>query len=350
MPRIAKSALRTRHPFLGKAGRRVVALALGFACVSLSQTAWAADTPQPLVLDRRVALAHVSGRIDHMAVDLHRHRLFVAELGNDSVDAVDLASGALLHRLTGLKSPQGVAYVPSADVIVVANAGDGTVEFFGGDDFAARRSLNLGDNADNIRVDPRSGHVVVGYGEGDLAIIDPATCTKLRDVKLPGHPESFQIDPQANRAYVNVPDAGQIAVVDLAAGRQVAKWTVAGLAQNFPMALGDSGATIATVFRSPPELVFLDSRTGAVTGSSLTCADADDVFFDARRQRIYVSCGAGVVDVFSRDATDIRHIARIQTSSGARTSLFAPELDELYIAERARLLEDAAIAVFHPVP
>ena len=305
---------------------------------------------QPLVLERTIALAHVSGRIDHMAVDLRRHRLFVAELGNDTVDAVDLVSGTILHRFSGLKSPQGVAYVPGADVIVVANAGDGTVKFFGGDDFAARGGLNLGDDADNIRVDPRSGHVVVGYGEGGLAIIDPATRTKLQDIKLPGHPKSFQIDPQSNRAYINVPDAGQIAVVDLATGRQVAKWTVAGLAQNFPMAIGNSGATIATVFRSPPQLVFLDSRTGAVTGSSLTCADADDVFFDVRRQRVYVSCGAGVVDVFSRDATDTRHIARIQTSSGARTSLFAPELDELYIAERAGLLEDAAIAVFRPAP
>jgi len=243
-----------------------------------------------------------------MAVDLRRHRLFVAELGNDSVDAIDLGSGTLLHRFTGLKSPQGVAYVPGADVIVVANAGDGTVMFFGGGDFAALGNLNLGDDADNIRVDPRSGHVVVGYGEGGLAVID------------------------------------------LAAGRQIASWTVPGLAQNFPMALDNSGATIATVFRSPPRLVFLDSRTGAVTGSDLTCADADDVFFDAKRQRVYVSCVAGAVDVFSSDSSGSRHIAHIHTSSGARTSLFVPELDELYVAERAGLVEDAAIAVFRPAP
>jgi len=201
-----------------------------------------------------------------------------------------------------------------------------------------------------VRVDPRSGHVVVGYGEGGLAIIDPAARSKLQDIKLSGHPESFQVDPRSNRAYVNVPDAGQIAVVDLAAGRQTASWTVPGLAQNFPMALDDSGATIATVFRSPPRLVFLDSRAGAVTGSYSTCADADDVFFDAKRHRVYVSCGAGGVDVFSHDATGTRQIARIPTSSGARTSLFIPELDELYVAERAGLFADAAILVFHPAP
>jgi DNA-binding beta-propeller fold protein YncE len=302
------------------------------------------------VLERTIALPDVSGRIDHMAVDLHRNRLFVAELGNDSVDVIDLASGALLHRFDGLKAPQGVAYAPGPDAIIVANADDGSVHFYRGRDFADLGILNLGDDADNARLDRRNGNVVIGYGNGALAVIDPGSRSKLQDIKLLGHPESFQIDPRANRAYVNVPDAGQIAVIDLAAGRQVAKWTVPGLAENFPMAIDDSGVTIATVFRSPARLVFLDSGTGAVTGSYSTCADADDMFFDARRYRVYVSCGAGTVDVFSRNGTDTRHVASVETSSGARTSLFVPELDELYVAQRAGLFAKAAILTFHPSP
>ena len=116
------------------------------------------------------------------------------------------------------------------------------------------------------------------------------------------------------------------------------------------MAIDSAGGTIATAFRSPPRLVFLNSETGAVTGSYSTCADADDVFFDPERHRVYVSCGAGVIDVFSRDGSGARHIASIYTSPGARTSLFVPELDELYVAERAGLLKDAAILVFRPAP
>jgi DNA-binding beta-propeller fold protein YncE len=343
-------ALKMRCRSARNANAGEVAVALAFACAVLAQPAWSADSGQPLALERTIALAHVSGRIDHMAVDLSRHRLFVAELGNDSVDVVDLESGNLVHRFSGLKSPQGVAYVPGLDAIVVANAGNGSVHFYGGSDFATLGVLGLGDDADNTRVDPRSGHVVVGYGAGGLAVIDPATRSKLQDIKLPGHPESFQIDPRSSRAYVNVPDAGQIAVVDLAAGRQTASWTVPGLAENFPMALDGSGATIASVFRSPPRLVLLDTRTGAVTGSYSTCADADDVFFDARRQRIYVSCGGGAVDVFSHDTTGTRQITRIQTSPGARTSLFIAGLDKLYVAERAGLFADAAILVFRPAP
>jgi hypothetical protein len=329
----------------------LAAVALAAACAFLPLPAHPADPGQPLVLEQTIVLGHVSGRIDHLAADLHRRRLFVAELGNDSVDVIDLASGTRLHRIGGLKAPQGVAYVPASDAIVVANADDGSVHFYRASNFAELGVLNLESDADNARVDPGTGQVVVGYGEGGLAVIDPATRVEHQDIKLPGHPESFQIDHRSRRAYVNVPNAGQIAVIDFAAGRQVATWALPGLAGNFPMAIDDTGETIASVFRSPPRLVFLDSRTGAVSGSYPTCADADDVFFDPRRRRVYVSCGAGAVDVFSREAADARHIDRIETSPGARTALFVPELDRLYIARRAGPVgSDAAILVFRPAP
>ncbi len=329
---------------------RILTLTLAaFAWTLALPGALAAAGPAPLVLERTIPLPDVAGRIDHMAVDLARKRLIVAELGNDTVEVIDLESGKRLHRFGGLKEPQGVAYVPGLDLIVVANAQDGSVDFYGGGDFSGRGVLHLGDDADNIRVDPESGDLVVGYGDGGLAVIDPSRQVKVRVIELPGHPESFQLDPPSGRAYVNVPDAGQIAVVDLAAGRQSARWVVPDMAENFPMALDTTGATIASVFRSPPRLVLLDSRTGKVSGSSPTCADADDVFFDPKRDRIYVSCGAGAVDVFDLLPGGVRHVARLPTSAGARTSLFVPMLDRLYVAARAGASgSNAAILVFRP--
>jgi DNA-binding beta-propeller fold protein YncE len=328
---------------------RLFALALAaFTCILLPHTGLAAIGAAPLVLERAIPLGHVAGRIDHMAIDLPRKRLIMAELGNDTVGVIDLGSGKLLHRFGGLKEPQGVAYIPGSDLIVVANAGDGSVDFYDGSDFSSRGVLRLEGDADNMRVDPRTEQVVVGYGNGGLAVIDASRRAKVRSIELPGHPESFQLDPRSNRAYVNIPDAAQIAVVDLAAGRQSAKWTVPDLAENFPMAIDESGGTIATVFRSPPRLVILNGSTGAVSGSYPTCADADDVFFDPQRDRIYVSCGAGAVDVFSL-LPGVQHTARVPTSAGARTSLFVPKLDRLYVASRAGLFgSDAAILVFRP--
>ena len=121
-----------------------------------------AEPGKPLVLERTIRLDGVAGRIDHMAVDLGRKRLLVAELGNDSVDVVDLASGKAIHRITGLKEPQGVAYLPGPDLIVVASAGDGSVRLFKGADAVPDGVVDLGDDADNVRVDPSTGHVKIG--------------------------------------------------------------------------------------------------------------------------------------------------------------------------------------------
>lgn len=330
--------------------RVTIGLLLGLVLVPL-WGALGAEPPAPLALEETIALKGVTGRIDHMAVDVAGKRVFVAELGNDSVDIIDLRAGKATERISGLMEPQGVAYVPSQDLIVVANARDGSVRFFRAADLSPLGTIPLGDDADNIRVDPTTGHVLVGYGSGGLAVIDPATRSKIGGIKLTGHPESFQVDPKTNRVFVNVPDEHQIAVVDLGLGKQVATWKIPGLGANFPMALAGAGGPLAVVFRSPAKLLLLDPATGAVTQRLDTCGDADDVFFDGKRDRIYVSCGDGSVDVMVRGAQGFQPAGRIATSNGARTSLFVPDLDRLFVAARARWLgSQAALLVLRPNP
>jgi YVTN family beta-propeller protein len=306
---------------------------------------------QPLVLERTIPLERTAGRLDHMAIDLGRKRLFVAELGNDTVDIVDLTTDKVVHRISGLKSPQGVGYAPTSDMIVVANAADGTVRLFRGADFGPAGIVRLGDDADNVRIDARTGRAVVGYGSGGLALIDPAKGETIGLIPLSAHPEGFQFDPRNARVFVNVPDAHEIAVVDLAGGKQVATWKVPGLGGNFSIAVDETAGAVAAVFRNPPRLVLFEPDTGTVKANLETCGDADDVFFDAKRLRLYVSCGEGSVDVFRHDAATVLHLARLPTSRGARTSLFVPELDRLFVAARAGLLESkAAILVLKPQP
>jgi DNA-binding beta-propeller fold protein YncE len=329
------------------------AYGLLLCCLLVTPCAHVQATAPSLQLERTIPLPRVAGRIDHMAIDLGRKRLFVAELGNNTVDVIDLADGKSMHRIEGLKEPQGIGYAPKADVVAIANAGDGSVRLFRGADFAPLGIVALGDDADNIRLDPNSGELVVGYGAGGLATLDPASGSVVARVRLPAHPESFQLDPVVRRAFVNVPDAHQIAVVDLATGRQVASWPVPGLRANFPMARDAGGGFLAVVFRDPARLVLLDASSGAVKASIKTCGDADDVFLDAKRRRLYVSCGEGSVDVLQQEADGYQPIDRIKTASGARTSLFVPELDRLFVAARAGFFglgSDAAILVFRPEP
>ena len=168
--------------------------------------------------------------------------------------------------------------------------------------------------------------------------------------KLPAHPEGFQLDPAAHRAFVNVPDARQIVVVDLGAGRQTASWPMPDLRANFPMALDARGGRSQwfSQSRAPGALGW---ARGAVKASIKTCGDADDVFFDAKRRRLYVSCGEGSVDVLQQDGSTYRRLNLLKTASGARTSLFVPDLDRLFVAARAGFFglgSDAAILVLRP--
>ena len=210
---------------------------------------------------------------------------------------------------------------------------------------------NLGDDADNVRLDASTGNFVVGYGSGGLAVINSANASVLSRISLPAHPEGFQLDPGTRRAFVNVPDAKQIAVVDLSAARQTARWQVPELRATFPMTLDIASGKMVVVFRNPARLVTFDASTGNPTSTLTTCGDSDDVFFDAKRRRIYVGCGAGSVEAWQQDGSTYRRLSSIKTASGARTSLFVPDLDRLFVAARAGFFglgSDAALLVLRP--
>src|SRR4051812_6538537 len=304
----------------------------------------------PLELEAKIPLGPVSGRIDHLAIDLKRQWLSVAELGNDSVGVIDIANRKLINTVGGFKEPQGIGYEPSTDTLYVANAGDGSVRVLRADDLSLLGRVDLGDDADNVRIDPQRGQVLVGYGKGALAVIDPKTRAKLTDIPLRAHPEGFRIEPSGARAFVNVPDVGLIQVVDLAKGQAIGAYPTQGHHANFPMALDDGAQRILIAFRSPPRLLVLSNTDGSAVADLDTCGDADDLFVDTRRHRVYVICGAGGIDVFEDNAGAYRRIGHVGTAPGARTGLFVPELDRLSVAVRAAGPEPAAIWIFKPAP
>jgi DNA-binding beta-propeller fold protein YncE len=322
-----------------------IALALALASTLIVASGWAEE--RPLLLEKKIPLGEVRGRIDHLAVDLKRTRLFVAELENDSVAIVDLDAGKVMRVISDLKRPQGLGYHPWTDALYVANGGDGTVAVFQGEDYRAIARIPLGDDADNVRVEASGNQVVVGYGQGALAIIDPVSRNKVAEIKLKAHPESFQLDQMSYRIFVNDPANQAIAVIDRAARQQVTSWPT-GNASNFPMALNEKAGHVVVALRNPAKLAAFSMRDGAPVANVELCGDADDMFFDAKRERVYVSCGEGYLDVFDARANGYRRIAHVVTAAGARTALFVPQLDALFVAARATPSEPASIWVFRP--
>jgi DNA-binding beta-propeller fold protein YncE len=331
--------------------RRCIAyLAVIAAAWSATDRAFA-QTPTPaLQLESKIPLGDVSGRIDHLAVDLSRKRLFVAELGNDTVAVVDLAEGKVRNVIGGLSEPQGVGYEPTMDALYVANGRDGSVRIYRGPDYAPSGRIELGDDADNIRVDRVANQVVVGYGSGALAVIDANTFRKIADIPLPAHPESFQLEPGTPRIYVNLPAAGAIVVADRLSGQQIARWPTEVARGNFAMALRPKAAEVLAAFRDPAKLGMFASKDGAHIASLDICGDVDDLFVDQKRDRVYLSCGEGSTDVLEAKGSGYDRVARIPTVPGARTSLFVPELDRFFLAVRAAEAAPASIWVFRPMP
>jgi YVTN family beta-propeller protein len=323
----------------------VLAIILGGTDAIFGQPA----TSTLLQLETKIPLGAVSGRIDHMAVDLARHRLFVAELGNDSVGVVDLDTQKVIHRISSLKEPQSVAYVNTNDLLYVANGGDGSVRFFAGPNYSPAGRIDLGADADNIRVDMGANRLLVGYGSGAIAVIDLKDNSKIFSFALRAHPESFQLDTSSRQIFVNLPNARGIAVLNESAGKEGAVWQLRH-GGNFPMALDPERHRVLVAFRNPAKLAAFDWQTSSVVSEVDICGDADDLFLDPKRNRVYVTCGAGFIDILSADDPNYSQQARISTVSGARTGLFVPEMDRLLLAVRSHVKEPAAIWVYRAIP
>jgi DNA-binding beta-propeller fold protein YncE len=295
-----------------------------------------------------IPLPQVRGRIDHMAVDLKGRRLFMAALGNNTVEAIDLNKGERVASVSGFDEPQGIVYLPESDRVVVANGGDGMVTFLDGQTLKPLRTVRAGGDADNVRYDQTRGRVYVGYGEGALAVFS-VEGEHVGDVPVGGHPESFQFD--GNRIYVNVPSRREIAVVDADKLKVVETWPVGEASANFPMALDAAHHRLFVCTRRPPRLLVFDTGTGKVVSSVEAGGDSDDIFYDGASRRIYASFGEGSVFVYEQqDADHYRLAEKVPTAAGARTALFSPELGRLFVAAPARGNRAAEIMVYQSGP
>jgi hypothetical protein len=332
---------------MNRTASRVLILTL----IGVPNLSWGqSGSSELLKLETTIPMADVQGRIDHLSIDVKGQRLFVAALGNNSLEVIDLRAHQRVHTIRGLAEPQAIAYIPSSNLVFVANGKDGTVRSFDAATWKMLASIPYGDDADNLRRDPSSDHIWVGYGGGALGELDRQG-TKLPDIKLDAHPESFQLEKNGSRIFVNLPGSRKIAVVDRKSQAVSASWGTGGPLANYPMALDGRDHRLFVVTRFPARLIVLDTDNGKRVESLPAIGDCDDVFYDEGRHRIYAIGGEGGISVFQqRDANHYEELGRIKTVSGARTGFFSAELDKLYVAVRKHESQSAEIRVYAPAP
>jgi hypothetical protein len=279
----------------------------------------------------RFTLAHELG---HFFIDEHRNALASGRVpahpsfcNNANPEVQVEAEAKRLHTISGLKKPTGVAFLADLNLLVVASGDDGTCRFYDGTSYEEKGRITNVDDADNVRFDAKAKRVCLGYGEGALGVIDPIAMKLTASIPLAKHPESFQLEQDGPRIFVNVPDAKQVAVVDRAAGKVITTWPVNDFHANFPMALDEAEHRLFIGCRTPARLLAFDTESGKRVADTPLSGDIDDLFFDAATNRLLGSCGEGFIDVFHFEApAKLERTHKLASAAGARTSRFDAKL------------------------
>lgn len=323
------------------------------AALLIGADAARAQDKAPLELAQTIVMEGVQGKIDHLAADVKGRRLFVATTGNNSVQVIDLAQGKVVHRIDGLPEPQGVAFMPDLKRLAVACGKDGSCRIYDGDSFKLLKTVDFKEDGDDVQYDPASKRLYVAHEAGGLGIVDAEKMEKVDDIKLDAHPESFQLEKNGNRIFVNVPDAkpSHIAVVDREKKTVTAKWQIEKLEANFPMALDEGNHRLFVGCRKPSKMLVLDTESGKEIARLTISRDTDDLFYDAPSKRIYLSAGEGFIDTIDqKDADHYKRIWAQTTVVGSRTCLWVPELGTLYLAVPGKDSQKSEVRAYRPKP
>src|SRR5215471_10361118 len=203
------------------------AVGLIFGSFRLSQDKRDAPERALLLLVQEIPLPNVGGRIDHFTFDAKHKRVIGAALGNNTVEVVDTFAGRDIHSIPGAANPQGVAFAGELNKLFVANGADGKLRIYDGASFTLLKTIDIGEDADNVRYDSKENKVYVAYGgddAGGIAVLNAASGERLDDAaKLEAHPESFQVASSKPLIYANIATKAKVVKIETTT-HQVIEW------------------------------------------------------------------------------------------------------------------------------
>jgi hypothetical protein len=310
-----------------------VLLTVLLAVLGLGAPARADDAP-PLERVQVISLhGKVGKKLDHMTLDAKRDRLLLANTANDTLDVIDLKAGKLLKEIPNQSGIQGVAYAPDLDRVFVGLGDSGVCNVFDGDSYKQIKSVKLGADVDNVRYDPRSRRVYAAHQEKTLTVLNGQTLDVVTDLRLPGFPEAFWLEKGRRRLYANVPSLNQVLVLDTDKNEVSNRYQLKKAGANYSLALDEGNRRLFVGCRKQPMLVVLDLDSGKEIAGVSIPGDTDDLFHDAKRKRLYASCGEGFLAVIRQiDADRYELLAKLPTAKLARTSYFDSDSGRLFLA------------------
>jgi YVTN family beta-propeller protein len=268
------------------------------------------------------------GGWDIASIDAAARRLYIAR--SDGVMAVDLDSGKVEPKLVEGKRLHSVLPLPDGKALST-NGGSDNATLFEAVTGKVSATIPTGKNPDATVFDPSSGLALVMNGrDGSISLVDPKTATVTGTIDVGGKLEFAAADGHG-RAFVNVEDRGEIAVVDIAAKKVVARYALSGCDEPSGLALDpDTGVLVAACDNN--KALAVQSKDGAVLATLPIGGRPDTTIFDAERKLFFIPCGEGNIAIISEKAGEAPAvIGTATTANGARTAALDPKTGRLYL-------------------
>lgn len=298
-----------------------------------------AQSSSPLSLSRAIPLPGITGRFDHLAIDEAGQRLFIAATGNHSVEVIDLKTDRIQQTISGLGKPHGLAWIAATRSLYVADGALGELQVYKGTPLALAGKLKLSDDADDMVYDEAHHLLFVGHGGSDvanpakIAVVDTDRFVLVANLPVATHPEALEIDPQSHRVFANIAGSDEVVVVDTVSKAIAGHWKLTKAADNVPMAFDSEHQLLYVACRTPGMLIALDATTGKQIASLPAAGGADDLFYDPALRRVYLISSAGEVDAYQiNNGKSLLPLEVLHTAAGAKTALFVPAQNLLYVA------------------
>jgi DNA-binding beta-propeller fold protein YncE len=293
----------------------------------------------PLKLVATTPLPNFTGDFDHFAVDLKGKRLFLTAEDHKTVEVFDL-EGKRLHSITGFGQPHAAVVLSDSNIIVTDGDDFGRVALVNGKNYKIISTIKLPPGVDGAVFNPVNQYYYVESGSDDagakthvINIIDTKTFKLVGEITLPGnHSEAMAIDRAGKKMYINLTGADQVGVVDLDTRKLIARWPVPDAQVANALVLDEPNHRVFIATRKPAKFFVYDTETGKVVTTLPTAEMHDDMWFDVARKRIYVTGTETTAVMEQRDADHYSHLADVPTGYRAKTSIFVPELNRLYVA------------------
>lgn len=333
----------TRKPLI-----RMLAAAFAVAAIGPISCATAQDKSAPsatvpvLEAAGKTELPGYEGDFDHFEVDLKGNRLFLAAEDHNTLEVFDLKSLKHLKTIDGVETPHGLLYLPDVDKLVVTQTGsDGATKVIDGASYKIVGSFKHTKGADSMGYDAPRKRLYAAAGGRDmkqtstwLVELDPYTGKNYGELKFDTDKvEAMAIERHGNKIYVNVTGKKEMAVVDKNTLKIIATWPIKTEGQNAPLAFDEAAHRLFVVTRNPGKLLVVNADTGATVAEFKAPERCDQVLFDKAHKRIYVLGGEGYIGVFAENGADhYEELPRVVSAPGAKTGIFVPALNKLFVA------------------